>query len=61
MEPLLHHYFNGCYAHMSFMVPQTARIAAQLVATLVLFVATIIALVRLFRRLKRRQRASEGG
>lgn len=39
IEPLLHHYFNGCYMQMDLNVPQLYRIIAQIAATLLLFVA----------------------
>lgn len=53
MEPLLSHYFNGCYAQMSLMVPQTGRILAQFLAVVVLIVLLIAALVRLVSNRKR--------
>lgn len=39
IEPLLPHYFNGCYMQMDLNVPQLYRIIAQIAATLLLFVA----------------------
>ena len=28
LQPMLHHYFNGCYSQMSYFVPHTLRMGA---------------------------------
>ncbi|MCR5089676.1 MAG: carboxylesterase family protein [Oscillospiraceae bacterium] len=52
LEPLLYHYFNGCYAHLDYMVPYTGRILAQLAGTFVLTVLGAGALVLAVRKLR---------
>ncbi len=44
------HYFNGCYAQLDLNVPQTFRIGAQLVGTLLLLAAAVFMIVRLCKR-----------
>ena len=39
LEPLLGHYFNGCYTQISLVVPQTGRIILQFIAGILLFAA----------------------
>ena len=53
-ESLLDHYFNGCYAQLDWMVPQTFRIGAQLVGTLLLLAAAAFGIVRLCKRVRRK-------
>ena len=55
IEPLLHHYFNGCYSQLDLMVPQTWRIAGQLLGTLLLLVGSIVCAVVLLKKKKRKQ------
>ena len=50
IEPLLHHYFNGCYSQLDFFVPQLGRI----VGTVLGVPAVVIAAVVLLRRRKRK-------
>ncbi len=52
IEPLLHHYFNGCYSQLSYNVPQTYRIILQLAAA----AAIIIAAVRILARFRDRRK-----
>ena len=44
IEPLLHHYFNGCYSQLDYYVPQLYRIMAQIAGVLVLIAAVILIL-----------------
>lgn len=53
IEPLLHHYFNGCYSQLNFFVPQLGRI----IGTVLCIPALVIATVVLLRRRKRRKHA----
>ncbi len=46
IEPLLHHYFNGCYSQLDYNVPQLYRIIAQAAAVLALAAAVIFVLFR---------------
>ena len=39
LEPMLHHYFNGCYSQLSYNVPQVYRIAAVVMAVIILIAA----------------------
>ena len=41
LEPLLGHYFNGCYTQLSLDVPQVYRIEVQLVSGLIIFIVLI--------------------
>ena len=55
MEPLLGHYFNGCYSQLDLMVPQTFRIVGQFAAVLLLPAAAIVLLT-----VRRRKRKAKG-
>ncbi|MBR5620857.1 MAG: carboxylesterase family protein [Clostridia bacterium] len=55
VEPLLGHYFNGCYSQLDFMVPQVYKIGAQLFGTLVLTAAAVVGIVFACRCLRRRR------
>jgi para-nitrobenzyl esterase len=46
IEPILHHYINGCHSKLDLNVPQTYRIAFQLLASLVLGGSAIAWLLR---------------
>ena len=50
IEPLLGHYFNGCYSQLDLMVPQTFRIGGQILATAVLFGAAVVCFVIFLKR-----------
>ncbi len=50
VEPLLGHYFNGCYSQLDLMVPHTWRIVGQLLAAAVLAGAAVVCLVHIFKR-----------
>ena len=41
IEPLLHHYFNGCYSQLDYMVPQLGLIIGQVVGVVLIAAATI--------------------
>ncbi len=53
IEPLLHHYFNGCYSQLDYNVPQLYRIIAQVAAALVLLALVIFILYRMIKRHKK--------
>ncbi len=55
IEPILHHYFNGCYSQMDYNVPQLYRIIAQAVATLLLIAAVIFTIVRIVKKRKKKK------
>ena len=57
IEPILHHYFNGGHNMLDFDVPQIYKIAAQLFATLTIIIGSIVLIVIL--RHKRRKRSIE--
>ena len=50
VEPLLEHYFNGCYSQLDLMVPQIWRIVGQVLATVILFGVVIVCFVAFIRR-----------
>ena len=50
MEPLLGHYFNGCYSQLDLMVPQTFRIVGQILATVILLGAAVACFVLILKR-----------
>jgi len=52
IEPLLHHYFNGCYAQMDYNVPQLYRIIAQAAAALLLIAAVILVISKMIKKHK---------
>lgn len=54
IEPLLEHYFNGCYSQLRLMVPQTWRIGGQLIATLLLTAAAIAMIVITIKKRKKK-------
>ena len=56
VEPLLGHYFNGCYSQLDLMVPHTWRIAGQILATAVLFGAAVACFARILKRKGRRSK-----
>ena len=56
VEPLLGHYFNGCYSQLDLMVPQTWRIAGQILGTAVLFGAAVVCFIRILKRKGRRSK-----
>lgn len=56
IEPLLHHYFNGCYSQMDYNVPQLWRIIVQVVATLILIGAFIFVVIRMIKKRRKEQR-----
>ncbi len=45
IEPLLHHYFNGCYAQLDYNVPHVYR-AVGLAAAVIAGIVIIIILIR---------------
>ena len=53
IEPLLGHYFNGCYSQLSLKVPQTWWIVGQITATVFLLVMVIVCTVRGLRKRKK--------
>ncbi len=62
LEPLLRHYINGCYWQMDYLVPQTIRIAMQVIRAIMLLAAIIIVtalLIRTRREKKRSRRDSK--
>ena len=59
IEPLLHHYYNGCYTQLNLLVPQLGRIIVQLVGTIFLLVMLIVAIIKM--RKRRRKRLQKGG
>lgn len=54
IEPLLGHYFNGCYSQMSLQVPQLLRIVIHLAAALALIINIV---VRTISKHKNKQKA----
>ena len=50
IEPLLGHYFNGCYSQLDLMVPQTFRIAGQILAVILLPAAAVACFILIPRR-----------
>ncbi len=50
VDPLLGHYFNGCYSQLDLMVPQTFRIGGQIIATVVLLGAAVACFVLILKR-----------
>ena len=56
LEPLLGHYFNGCYAQMSLFVPQMARIILQILAELILLAALIAVPVTILQRRREKKK-----
>ena len=50
VEPLLNHYFNGCYSQLDLMVPQTWRIGGQVLATVVMLGAVVACLIIIIRK-----------
>lgn len=53
VEPLLSHYFNGCYSQMSLFVPQTWRIIAQLVVGAGLIIIIIVLVLKILEKTKK--------
>ena len=49
-EPLLWHYFNGCYSQLDLMVPQTWRIIWQVLAIIAMFGAAVVGFVHVLKR-----------
>ena len=50
VEPLLGHYFNGCYSQLDLMVPHTLRIGGQILAAVALVAAASVCFVLLLKR-----------
>lgn len=50
VEPLLGHYFNGCYSQLDLMVPHTFRICGQILAAVALVAAAAVCFVLLLKR-----------
>lgn len=54
LEPLLGHYFNGCYAQLDWKVPQVFKIGAQFAGTLLLLAVAVFGIIRIRRRKRRK-------
>ena len=52
-EPLMHHYFNGCYSQLDFMVPTFLRIIAAAAGVIAVILIAILVIVK-FRRKRAR-------
>ena len=52
VEPLLGHYFNGCYSQLDLLVPHTFRITGQILATIVLLGAAVVCFVLFLKKRK---------
>lgn len=50
IEPLLHHYFNGCYAQLNYNVPQVYRTAGLAAAVIAVIILIVILAIRAGRR-----------
>lgn len=50
VEPLLGHYFNGCYSQLDLMVPHTFRIGGQILATVALLAAVAVCLIHILKK-----------
>ncbi|MDO5133037.1 MAG: carboxylesterase family protein [Eubacteriales bacterium] len=50
IEPLLPHYYNGCYSQLDYMVPQLGRIIVQLLLTVALVIVITVAIVKAVKR-----------
>ena len=50
IEPLLHHYFNGCYSQLDLFVPQLGRIVGQILAVILLLGAAVVCFVLIIKR-----------
>ncbi len=50
IEPLLGHYFNGCYSQLDLMVPQTFRIGGLILAAILLLVTAFVCFIRILKR-----------
>ena len=59
LAPLLHHYFNGCYAQLDWLVPQLGRIVCQVLFLLALAAAVIVLIVLTIRKTKRSKARTE--
>ena len=56
IEPLLRHYFNGCYAQLDYSVPQTYRIILPVTAVFALCITAVI-----YRQKKNRMHHTDRG
>lgn len=59
LTPLLHHYFNGCYAQLDWLVPQLGRIVCQMLFLLALAAAVVVLIVSIVKRSKRAKAHTE--
>lgn len=46
IEPILHHYFNGCYSQLSYNVPHIYRIAVICVVAVVIIITAVVMIRR---------------
>jgi len=56
IEPLLHHYFNGCYSQLKFMVPQLGRIAGHVIFVILLVGGIAAVIVKTAKKQKRQKK-----
>ena len=54
VEPLLYHYFNGCYSQLDLNVPQVRRLGGQIFAVILLTAGAVVCLVLIIKRKVRR-------
>ena len=59
VEPLLNHYFNGCYSQLDLMVPQVWRIGGQLLAVILLLGAAVVCVVLIIKKKSKRSNKSD--
>ena len=57
VEPLLNHYFNGCYSQLDLTVPQVWKIGGQILAVVFLLGAAVVCVVLI---IKKRKRSNKG-
>ena len=50
IEPLLGHYFNGCYSQLDLMVPHTFRIGGQILAAILLLITAVVCFILILKR-----------
>ena len=46
IEPILHHYFNGCFMQLSYNVPQVYRITGLMAAAVAVMIALIYGMIK---------------
>ena len=55
IQPLMHHYFNGCYTGLDLMVPELWRIIGVGAGALALIVVCICLIVKALRKRRKKK------